>query len=162
MSAKKRFTQAMCLHYALSSWYTAGLAITQQTNHKLLKLPPPYRAPPPAEPIKLSRKTVHAETVSLPTEVEEPTDVESEDLSEISPKVFQAHYEKTDLQLLEELTGKQSEHIPRRASSFNTPYTPVFKLGEQEEEPAEERGAAGENIPPPPPPPGALKRIVGS
>ena len=160
--------QVMCLHYAISCWCTAILNIIQRTNHDLLKLPPPYKPSPPPENIRLSRELPRLEPL-VPITMDDITDNKksdfaAEDLSGISPKKFQRHDEKSELEFLEELTGKKSEETPKRSIGFETPYSPIFKLGQHDEEPvvAQDNLPVGDNIPPPPAPPGIMQKAVGS
>ena len=158
----------MCLHYAISSWFSTALTIVQHKNHKLLKLPPPAKGPKPLETITLTEeltKSVKPINTTFEDSVSESEklDFTAEDMSGISPKTFREHDQKSEEEFLEELTGKHLDAIQKGPTKFDTPYTPIFKLGQykEEKESSDTEVMLEDNCPPPPAPPGFLKNAVG-
>lgn len=161
--------QTLCLHYAISSWCSAALTIVQHTNHELLKLPPPLKVAAPRETIRLTEERPRsAETVSS-TSIYSASDSEKldftvEDLSGISPKTFQHHDQKSEEEFLEELTGKHLDAVQSGPAKFDTPYTPIFELGQYKEieDGSDTQTIVEDNFPSPPPAPGMLQRAQSS
>ena len=158
----------MCLHYAISSWFSTALTIVQYKNHNLLKLPPPLKPPKPVETITLTEEltksvkptqTTHVDSVSE----SEKLDFTADDMSGISPKTFQEHDQKSEEEFLEELTGKHLDAIQKGPTTFDTPYTPIFKLGQYEEkkESSDTETVLEDNCPPQAAPPGFIKNAFG-
>ncbi|KAL5248660.1 hypothetical protein ACHWQZ_G017746 [Mnemiopsis leidyi] len=164
-----KISVTLCLHYAISSWCSAALTIVQHTNHELLKLPPPLKVATPRETIRLTEDRQRSAETASSTSIYSASDSEKldftvEDLSGISPKTFQHHDQKSEEEFLKELTGKHLDAVQSGPTKFDTPYTPIFKLGQYKEieDGSDTQTVVEDNFPSPPPAPGMLQRAQSS
>lgn len=147
---------AMTLHYAISSWYTAGLHAVQQTNHELLGLPPPGRKLQPQPEVVMTRqiaKTQHVTETQPEEEVEAVHFVKPEEEHPRQP---------SEQSLLEEFIPP----APQPLYSQELPYTPVIRLGPRYTKstaaPEEQEKVFGEENVQKPPPSGGMVNTIAS